>query len=135
MTFIQRIDALALRFLSSRTYELIVAPAIADVQYDDRGGLLARARNRLSLVVALAGAACEELTADSLLTLAGLALIPAAYYTFLVVFCLPSGPGHPSAQISGLLSASVDHLGIVALLVAVSCAPVIACCWPDKTDA
>ena len=137
MTFIERVDAVAARFLSSRAYELIVAPAIADVQYDgDAGGPLARARNRVALLVALAGAAYEDLTTDSSVPmLAGLALIPAAYYTFLVLFCLPRGAMNPASEIVGFLSASTQHLGLVALLVAMSCAPVIACCWPDKKDA
>ena len=34
MTFIERIESLSTRFLSERTYELIVAPAIADLQHD-----------------------------------------------------------------------------------------------------
>jgi len=34
MTFIQRIDSLSSRFLSERSYELIVGPAIADLQHD-----------------------------------------------------------------------------------------------------
>ena len=34
MTFIQRIESLSSRFFSERTYELIVEPALADLQHD-----------------------------------------------------------------------------------------------------
>ena len=34
MTFIERIDSLSSRFLSDRSYDLIVGPAIADLQHD-----------------------------------------------------------------------------------------------------
>ena len=38
MTFIDAFIALSDRFLSERTYELIVAPAIADLQHDETTG-------------------------------------------------------------------------------------------------
>ena len=118
MTFTDRIESLSTRFLSDRTHELIVAPALADLQYDAGEGAPS-ARGRFSVVVALAGAAYEELTSDlRVLKLAGLTLIPATYYAFLVVLILPqAGPYFLELAVG------------VALL---SLAPVLVCCWPER---
>ena len=83
MTFIPRIEALSSRFLSDRSHQLIVAPAIADVEHDARRDhRLSLAQGHLSVLIAFAGAAYQDLTADSsALRTAGLTLIPAFYYT------------------------------------------------------
>ena len=95
MTFIERIETLSYRFLSERSYELIVAPALADLQHDtDSGAARSHLQGRVSVLVAFAGAFCDELTADSrVLRIAGLALIPACYYTFLIFICVPQAAG------------------------------------------
>jgi len=125
MTFIDRIESLSTRFLSDRTHQLIVAPAIADVQYDS-GERDAGVRARVSVLVALAGGAYEELTSDlRLLKLAGLALIPGLYYAFLLVLVVPEA----GALVTG-------HWGPFALAVGIavlSFGPVLVCCWPERT--
>lgn len=119
MTFIDRIESLSTRFLSDRTHELIVAPALADLQYDSGEGAPS-ARARFSVVVALAGAAYEELTSDlRILTIAGLALIPALYYAFLLMLVLP--------QASTYFVELTLGVGVMSL------APVLVCCWPERT--
>ena len=124
MTFIDCIESLSTRFLSERTHDLIVAPAIADLQYDSRD-TEAGIRARLSVLVALAGGAFEDLTSDlSLLTIAGLTLIPATYYTFLLILVVPevtvlAGRWGPFLLASGL--------GVLSF------APVLVCCWPERT--
>ena len=125
MTVIDRIESLSARFLSERTHELIVAPAIADVQHDS-AQCAAGAKGHLPVLVAFAGAAYEELTADlRLVTIAGLALIPAVYYGFLIVLVVPDAGTY-----------LVAHWGPFALAVGVamlSFGPVLACCWPERT--
>ena len=125
MTFIDRIESLSARFLSDRTHELIVAPAIADLQYDT--GKDAGVQARFSVVLALAGAVYEELTSDlRLLKLAGLGLIPALYYAFLLVLVVPE---------AGTLV--TRHWGPFALAVGIavlSFGPVLVCCWPERTS-
>ena len=126
MTFIDRIESLSTRFLSERTHELIVAPAIADLQYDS-GDDSPSARGRVSVLVALAGAAYEELTSDlRLVKLVGLALIPALYYAFLIMLVVP-----PDARafLSGHWMTFVIAVGVAVL----SFGPVLACCWPERT--
>ena len=125
MTFIDRIESLSTRFLSERTHELIVAPAIADLQYDS-GDESPSARGRVSVLVALVGAAYEELTSDlRLVKLAGLALIPALYYAFLIMLVVP-----PDARtfLSGHWMTFAIAVGVAVL----SFGPVLACCWPER---
>lgn len=127
MTLIERIDALSCRFLSERSYELIVGPAIADLQHDAGDGQSPRSiRGSLPVLVAFAGAAYDEITADSgLWRIGALALIPAMYYAFLIVLILPEAGAFVTAR-SGLLALAI---GIAAM----SFAPVLVCCWPERT--
>jgi hypothetical protein len=127
MTFIDRIESWSSRFLSERTYDLIVAPAIADLQYDPGAGTERYSiSGYFSVLVAFAGAAYEELTADSALLKIGLlALIPALYYAFLIVLVVPEA-GRFVLSHSGPLALAI---GIAVL----SFGPVIACCWPERT--
>lgn len=126
MTFIQRIDSLSSRFLSERSYELIVGPAIADLQHDAHSAPTHPVRGQLSVLVAFAGAVYDEVTADSsLLTIAALALIPALYYAFLIVLIVPEAGSFVTAR-SGLLVLAV---GIAVM----SFGPVIVCCWPERS--
>ena len=126
MNLIERIESLSSRFLSERSHELIVAPAIADLQHDCSGTFLSQAHGRVSVVVAFAGAAYEELTEDSsILRIAGLGLIPACYYTFLIFLCVP--------QAADYVAENVGRLAIPAAIAVLSFGPVLACCWPERT--
>ena len=125
MTFIARIEALSSRFLSDRAHQLIVAPAIADVEHDaSRDHRLSLAQGHLSVLIAFAGAAYQDLTADSsALRTAGLTLIPAFYYTFLIYLCQPQFAEH--------VATNFGRLVIPGAIATLSIAPVLVCCWPD----
>ena len=88
---------------------------------------LARAlRGCASVLVAFAGAAYEDLTADSsVLRIASLALIPACYYTFLIYLCVPEAVEYVAAR--------AGRLAIPFVVAVLSLAPVLACCWPERT--
>jgi hypothetical protein len=119
MTFVDRIESLSARFLSERTHELIVAPAIADVQHD--GDAADSARGRRSVLIAFAGAAFEELTADLRIPkIVALTLIPASYYASLVVLVVPE--------------ASAYFVELAIGVSVLSLAPVLVCCWPERTE-
>jgi hypothetical protein len=125
MTFIQRIDSLSSRFLTERSYELIVGPAIADLQHDANSGQTHSVRGQLSVLVAFAGAVYDEITADSgLWRIAALALIPAMYYTFLIILILPE---------AGPFLRARAGLPLLVVGAAMSFAPVLVCCWPERT--
>jgi hypothetical protein len=126
MTFIERIDSLSSRFLTERSYELIVGPAIADLQHDTDSGPEHSLRGRLSVLTAFAGAVYDEITADSsLLMIASLALIPAMYYAFLIILILPEAGAFVTARASLMVLA----VGIAVM----SFGPVLVCCWPERT--
>ena len=50
MSFESRIVAFSERFLSDRTFELIVAPALADLEFDRGTGPRSRAANRFAVL-------------------------------------------------------------------------------------
>ena len=125
MTFIQRIDSLSSRFLTERSYELIVGPAIADLQHDATSGPTHSFRGQLSVLVAFAGAVYDEITTDSgLWRIAALALIPAMYYAFLIILILPE---------AGPFLRARAGLPLLVVGAAMSLAPVLVCCWPERT--
>jgi hypothetical protein len=127
MTFIAWIEDLSSRFLTERSHELIVAPAIADLQHDAASDTApASVRGCTSVFVAFVGAAYEDLTADSsVLRIAGLALIPACYYTFLIYLCVPDAVDYVTVR--------AGRLAIPFGVTVLSLAPVLACCWPERT--
>lgn len=133
MTLVETITGLSDRFLRERTFDLIVAPAIADLQFDEAEGDRRRhVRNRLAVVAAFAWGVYEDLTNDSgALTFAGLTLVPAAYYSALAVFVLRLGPTHP-ADLPFVTSGTSQVLAIVCIIAVLSLGPVIACYWPER---
>ena len=119
MTFTDRVESLSTRFLSDRTHELIVAPALADLQHDAAQGA-PDARGRLAVLVAFAGAAYEEVTSDlRVLKFVGLTLIPALYYASFFMLVLPQ--------------ASMYFMELTLGVAFLSLAPVLVCCWPERT--
>lgn len=114
-----RLVAMASRFLSERTFTLIVAPAVADIQFDGRVDLAGYA----SVVRAIAGGIYEDLTADtSALTFLGLALLPVGYYSFFFLLC---------AQNLGPIDAWRDVAAVMGVVLVLSMGPVVACYWPE----
>lgn len=117
-----RILAFGQRFLSTRTYQLIVEPAVADLAFERDTGRLHRAANHLGVLRAVAGGVrddCARVSADFLT----LMLLPTSYYVFLMVlwFDLFS------------ISLSTDSLVMAVLIWILSFAPVMACFWPERS--
>jgi hypothetical protein len=120
--FEARITAFARRFLSTRTFELIVEPALADLHYDEEAGRRSVAVNRLAVVRAVAGGVCDEFRRDAS-SFFGLALVPAGYYLFMLTVCLD------------VFRTWTDFLGVAALILALSFCPVAVCFWPRRSSA
>ena len=91
MTFESRILVFAERFLSDRTVQLIVEPALADLQFDSGTAPLTRAANRLAVLRAVAGGVRDEVARGSAGFVA-LTLMPACYYLFLAIICFDFRP-------------------------------------------
>lgn len=130
MSLVDTVTALSERWLSERTFELIVAPAIADWQFDEAAAGLRRARNGAAVVSAFLWGLYEEVAGDpgGLLTFAIIALIPACYYTMLVIVCAPVR-GHP---LSYPLSKTELQVAIALAVFVLSLAPALVCCWPSR---
>jgi hypothetical protein len=121
MSLDARILAVAERFLSDRSFRLIVEPAVADLHHERDAGGFRRTLNRLAVARAVAGGAREDLLRASG-ELAGLILVPACYYIFLLVLCFD--------VLS--ISISADFLTVAAVILVLSFGPVMVCCWPER---
>lgn len=123
MTFVAAITALSERFLTDRSFELIVTPALADFEFDPNASGAHRFAPHRAVLAAFLGALREDVArAGDIGTFAGLVLIPVCYYSFFFILGLPKG----MPMVSGPLMA----LGIA--VVALSLAPVIVCYWPER---
>ena len=121
MTFVDMFIALSDRCLRTRTFELVVAPAIADLQHDETTAGRGRSvRNRAAVAWGFAWGLYEDaVTASGILTFAALALRPAGYYTMLLLTVAPD------------IGAS-SRLTLAAIIGAASLGPAIACYWPER---
>lgn len=123
MTFDDRILAFAGRFLSARTVRCIVEPAVADLQYEESTCARHDARQRLAVLRAVCGGICDDLARASAGMLM-MTLVPASYYTLLLVICF---------DVSSL-EISRDFMTVAVLIFVLSFGPVIACFWPDRAS-
>jgi len=119
-----RILAFAERFLSDRTFQLVVAPAIADRQYEDNAGTLRRTANWIAVIRAVAGGINHDL-ARAFRGMLVLTLLPACYYIFLLVICFDVFS----------ISISTDFIIVSAVILVLSFGPVVACFWPERQPA
>lgn len=124
MSFESRIVAFSTRFLSERSFELIVAPALADLQFEDeehgRGG------SRLAVLRAVGGAMRTEIARHAGVVVA-LTLVPACYYFVLVAVCFDFFHGA-----TGIESVMFTVARVAAPLLVMSLAPVLVCFWPER---
>lgn len=119
MSFESRVVAFAERFLSDRSVELIVAPALADLQFDRGGGRLRQAANYLAVVRAVAGGLRDEAARGSGFFLV-LTLMTAGYNIVLLTL------------FADFISFSSNLLGVAMGLLLLSVCPVAACFWPQR---
>ena len=117
--FEHRITAFSERFLTARTFELIVEPALADLEFEAGASRLARAANYLAVLRAVAGGLLDELRRDSA-TFFALALLPACYYAFLIIV------------FADFAESTGGFTRVAALIVVLSLTPVLACFWPER---
>jgi len=120
MSFESRILAFADRFLSERTVQLIVEPALADLQFDGGTSPRSRAANRLAVLTAVGGGIRDEIARGSAGFIA-LTLMPTCYYLFLMLICLDFRPSSP-----GLFFA------VASVILVLSIGPVMVCFWPAR---
>lgn len=124
MSFESRITAFAERFLSDRTFQLVVAPALADLQFEHCAGPLRRAENRLAVLRAVAGGLRDDLAGDCG-SFVVLTLLPACYYVFLLVICFDFFS----------IAISTGFFVVATLILVLSFGPVMVCFWPERPTA
>lgn len=119
MTFESRVVAFADRFLSTRTNQLIVEPALADLHFAAGDNRRQRAASRLAVVRAVAGGLLEDLQ-RGFGSFMSLLLVPAGYYLFLLALGLD------------FFSSSTEFLVAGMSILFLSLGPVLACFWPER---
>jgi hypothetical protein len=124
MSFDDRIIGFAGRFLTVRTFRLVVAPAVADLQFEDDAHGWRRTANRLAVLRAVAGGMREDLAGVSS-GMVLLTLLPACYYIFLLVFCFDLFA----------ITIATDFVVAALLILVLSFAPVMVCFWPERQPA
>lgn len=118
--FESRIISFARRYLSTRTFELVVEPALADLHYDEECGRRNTAANRVAVLRAVAGGMCDELRRDAL-SFVTIALVPASYYVFMMTVCLDA------------FQTWTEFFATAAVILVMSLFPVVVCFWPRHT--
>lgn len=122
MSFQSRIIAFSDRFLSDRTFELVVAPALADLQFDEEGGGRRPIANRIAVLKAVAGGLRLDVWRDAG-PLLKVALLSACYYTF------------PMAVGIRMFKTWSDFFVAITVVLGLSLVPVLVCFWPERRTA
>ena len=120
MSFEGRVIAFADRFLATRTFELIVAPAIADLHFETELGRRGRLASRCAVLRAVAGGLRVGLARDSF-SLIKLTLLPACYYMA------------PLVMGFDYFKTWSDVFVAFATVMALSVVPVLVCFWPARS--
>jgi hypothetical protein len=107
------------RFLAQRTFELIVAPALADLEFEDAAGRRSRLANRAAVLRAVTGAIREDARGAS----AGfmkLALLSVSYFMF------------PVAVSGSVFKTWEGYLTAATIVFIAAMVPVLACFLPER---
>ena len=124
MTFVAAITALSERFLTERSFELIVAPALADFEFDATPGRWSRLGSHMAVISAVLGALHDDVVrSGSIGSFVGLAMIPLCYYTVWFLVWVPEGVQSLGGGVMTI---------VTVLMLALSVAPVIVCYWPER---
>ena len=121
-------------FLDQETFDLVVSPAIADLQFEARdAGLVTTARGYAGVWVALGGAICRDTHADLRLILADasmlttLIVLQAAYYAGLLTLI----SGVVSKRAFESLTAE-STLAIGSVILTLSVVFTVLLFWPER---
>ncbi len=110
------------RFVSQRSFELIVEPALADLEFEEHAGRHRRRDARAAVLIAMAGAVGDDLRRGGG-SFFKLVLLSAGYYLF------------PLAVSVSIFKTWSDFLVAVAVVLALSVTPVLVCFWPARRQA
>jgi hypothetical protein len=129
------------RVFHEETFDTIVSPAIADLQFESSSaGWVRSARGYAGVCVAIAGALGGDLAGDlralsgDAWTLSRLVLMQTCYYTCLLT--LMSGlttSGHTTGRAVDQASGSAA-LAVAVVIVGLSTIPTLLCFWPARRN-
>jgi hypothetical protein len=131
------ITAVARQVLDVQTFELIVSPAVADLQFESATSRrMDRVRGYLAVLVACLGAFGHDLLIDLKLlhddapTLIRVVLMQVAYYSSMLTILFA---GMSAREAVGALFTESTQIWIaLAIIVALSALPTLVCFWPAR---
>jgi hypothetical protein len=118
-TFESLVMAFCDRFLSQRTFELVVAPALADLEFEEAAGRRSRLASRLAVIRAAAGALHEDMRRGS----------ADFFKLFLLSYCYFIFPIALGLRMFKTWSEFAVAAGFVLVM---SLVPVMVCFWPSR---
>ena len=119
MTFETFVVAISDRFLSQRTFELVVEPALAALEFEEAAGRRSRIANHAAVLRAIAGGMRDDMRRGSGGFLK-LTLLSAGYYMF------------PVAVSVRIFETWPEFFAAATVALLLSLAPVMACFWPSR---
>jgi len=117
MTFDAVIGGVGARLLSGRTFDLVLAPALADYQIERRSRQRQQWAGRFAVLIALTGALRME-AASHAVSFIMLAMLPFCYDIVLLI------------MFSNFFDMTGGLRFVGALIVMLSMVPVVVCFWP-----
>ena len=148
-----RLAIVSSRLLRVETFDLMVSPAIADLQFEaPTAGRVRRLQSYMGVWRAFRGALCQDIALtlrapfvdearrsalqSNVLTFAGLTLFQACYYAAMLTLAFSEWSDLRAWIDAVLLRASVlDLLILGSVTLLLPALPVVACFWPGRDDA
>jgi hypothetical protein len=122
MSFEARVIAFSERFLSDRAYQLIVVPALADLQFDAEAGRRSRVADRLGVLRAVAGAIGDDVWRDWD-SLFKLSLLSVTYFMFPIALGIQA------------FTTWTEFFVVTTMVLGLAMVPVVVCFWPERRTA
>jgi hypothetical protein len=119
MSFESAIIAFSTRFLSGRSFDLIVAPALADLDFEHATRRCGAAGSRMAVLRAVAGALQHEMRHGSV-DFVKLTLLSFCYFIF------------PLTLGIGIFETWSDFALAAMFVLGMSLVPVMVCFWPTR---
>lgn len=119
MRFESHVVAFCDRFLAQRTFELVVAPALADFAFEEAAGRRSRFANRAAVLRAAAGGVLHDAQRSSDVFFKIL-LLSMSYFMFPVFLSITA------------FKTWSAFLIFATIVFAMSVVPVLICFWPER---
>jgi hypothetical protein len=119
MSFESRVIGFCDRFISQRTFELVVEPALADLEFEEAAGRRSKVATRAAVVRALFGGLRHDIRRGSGGFLK-LALLSVSYFMF------------PVAVSGSLFTTWFEYLIAATCVLMMAMVPVMVCFWPSR---